>query len=147
MQSKGKPSRTKAERMMNLADELGDQLRVSTTAVGLHSLLAFVTEWIVSYEAAHVTLPTLSPVELLRSLMESNGLKQRDLAADLGGQPVVSAILNGRRTINARQAKALARRFNVDIAAFFEPDIEPEQRARLISGGPNAGRVRRENKR
>ena len=27
------------------------------------------------------------------------------------------------------------------------PKLTPEQRARLISGGPNAGRVRRENKR
>lgn len=26
------------------------------------------------------------------------------------------------------------------------PKLTPEQRARLISGGPNAGRVRRENK-
>ena len=51
--------------------------------------------------------------------MESNGLTQADLAQELGGQPVVSAILNGRRRINARQASELAARFGVSPALFI----------------------------
>jgi len=42
-----------------------------------------------------------------------------ELGAELGGQPVVSAILNGKRSINARQASALASRFGVSPAAFI----------------------------
>ena len=40
------------------------------------------------------------------------------LAAGIGGQSVVSDILTGKRAINARQAKALAVRFGVSVAAF-----------------------------
>ena len=64
-------------------------------------------------------MPDAPPAEVLRLLMEQNGLTQTDLRAELGGQPVVSAVLNGKRAINARQAKALAARFNVSPAVFL----------------------------
>jgi HTH-type transcriptional regulator / antitoxin HigA len=51
--------------------------------------------------------------------MEQHGLKQVDLKAELGSQGVVSEILNGKREINARQARALARRFGVMPMAFI----------------------------
>jgi HTH-type transcriptional regulator/antitoxin HigA len=51
--------------------------------------------------------------------MEQNGLTQADLRTELGGQSVVSAILNGKRALNSRQAKALAARFGVSPAAFI----------------------------
>jgi len=51
--------------------------------------------------------------------MDEHGLTQADLRSELGGQPVVSEILNGKREINARQAKALAARFHVSPAAFL----------------------------
>ncbi len=54
---------------------------------------------------------------MLRLLMEINGLKQIDLADEIGRQSVVSEILSGKRQINARQAKALAARFGVSAAA------------------------------
>ncbi len=50
--------------------------------------------------------------------MEQNGLTQADPRDELGGQPVVSAIFNGKRETNSRQAKALAARFGVSPAAF-----------------------------
>lgn len=45
---------------------------------------------------------------MLRLLIDSNGLSQADLAAERGGQPVVSAVLARKRAINARWASALA---------------------------------------
>jgi HTH-type transcriptional regulator / antitoxin HigA len=45
--------------------------------------------------------------------MEANGLKQSDLTHELGSQGIVSEILSGKRGINARQARALAKRFGV----------------------------------
>lgn len=44
---------------------------------------------------------------------DQHGLKQGDLAEEIGGQSVGSEVLNGKRAINARQAKALAGRFGV----------------------------------
>lgn len=60
------------------------------------------------------------PGDVLRLLMEQNGLTQTDLRAELGGEPVVSAVRNGKRALNARQAKALPARFNVSPAVFSE---------------------------
>jgi HTH-type transcriptional regulator / antitoxin HigA len=51
--------------------------------------------------------------------MEEHDLKQTDLAEELGGQSVASAILNGKRELNARQVKALPARFNVSPAVFL----------------------------
>ncbi|WP_368860922.1 type II toxin-antitoxin system HigA family antitoxin [Desulforhabdus sp. TSK] len=51
--------------------------------------------------------------------MDQQGLEETDLSKELGGQPVVSAILSGRRKINVRQAKALAARFNVSPSVFL----------------------------
>jgi HTH-type transcriptional regulator/antitoxin HigA len=58
------------------------------------------------------------PQEVLQFLMEQHGLKQADLR-DVGSQGVVSEILSGSRQINARQAKALAKRFGISPAVFL----------------------------
>jgi HTH-type transcriptional regulator/antitoxin HigA len=85
----------------------------------LAGLLDLVGELVAAYEAREQSLPDAAPGEVLRLLMEQNGLTQTDLRQELGGQPVVSAVLNGKRTINARQAKALAARFKVSPAVFL----------------------------
>jgi HTH-type transcriptional regulator/antitoxin HigA len=51
--------------------------------------------------------------------MKQNSLQQKDLAGKLGSQSVVSEILNGKREINALQAKALATRFAISPGAFI----------------------------
>ncbi len=85
----------------------------------LAGLLDLVGDLVSAYEAREHPVPDAAPGEVLRLLMEQNSLTQTDLRAELGGQPVVSAVLNGKRAINARQAKALATRFNVSPAAFL----------------------------
>jgi HTH-type transcriptional regulator/antitoxin HigA len=82
-------------------------------------LLDLVTKQIGAYEAEHHALPEATPAEVLRYLMEEHGLKQVDLADELGGQSIVSAVLRGRRELNARQTKALAKRFKVSPAVFL----------------------------
>ena len=49
--------------------------------------------------------------------MEEHGLKQSDLL-ELGSQGVVSEILSGKRQLNIRQVKLLAKRFKVSPAVF-----------------------------
>lgn len=51
--------------------------------------------------------------------MEEHNLKQTELAEELGGQSIVSAILNGKSELNMRQVKALAARFSVSPAVFL----------------------------
>ena len=85
----------------------------------LMPLLDLLTKQIEAYEEEHHNLPDATPAEVLQYLMEEHDLKQTDLADELGGQSVVSAILNGKRELNTRQVKALAARFNVSPAVFL----------------------------
>ena len=74
--------------------------------------------FIEDYEQRHVKIPMGSGVEVLKLLMQERGLRQSDLA-DIGSQGVVSEILKGKRKLNVRQIKKLAKRFNVSPAAFL----------------------------
>lgn len=85
----------------------------------LAGLLDVVGQFVEEYESTHHAIPDAAPHEVLRFLMTQHELKQTDLAAEIGGQSVVSDILNERRSINARQAKALAARFGVSGAVFL----------------------------
>jgi HTH-type transcriptional regulator/antitoxin HigA len=85
----------------------------------LAGLLDLVGELVAAYESRVHPVPDARPRDVLRLLMEQNGPTQTDLHRELGEQPVVSAILNGKRKINSRQATALAARFRVFPAAFM----------------------------
>ena len=85
----------------------------------LADLVALVGGFIAEYEErkGHV-LPDATGVEVLRSLMERDGLRQSDLP-EIGSQGVVSEILRGKRDLNARQIRALGERFGVSPATFL----------------------------
>lgn len=61
----------------------------------------------------------LTHLDTLSYIMEMHGLKQTDLGEELGGQSVVSEILNGKRELNIRQIRSLSERFHVSPAVFF----------------------------
>jgi HTH-type transcriptional regulator/antitoxin HigA len=85
----------------------------------LADLLDMVSTFVADYEDAQVDDLDAEPREVLKYLMEEHGLTQTDLRKEVGTQGVVSEILAGRRLINARQAKALAKRFGVSPAVFL----------------------------
>jgi HTH-type transcriptional regulator/antitoxin HigA len=74
---------------------------------------------IADYEAKHFTVEKVSGVEVLRELMDANGLRQKDLAYDLGAQSVVSLVLKEKRQLNRQQMETLSQRFHVSPAVFF----------------------------
>jgi HTH-type transcriptional regulator/antitoxin HigA len=86
----------------------------------LADLLDIVSTLVTQYENAHhAELPPAEPREVLRFLMEQHDLRQNDLAKDLGSQSVVSDVLAGRRELNTRQVRALAKKFGVSPAVFI----------------------------
>jgi HTH-type transcriptional regulator/antitoxin HigA len=87
--------------------------RAQVKAIDLLTLL------IERYEEENYTVPTASPADVLRFLIERHGLKQRDLAAELGGESVVSEVLAGKRRLNTAHIEQLSRRFHVSPAVFF----------------------------
>jgi HTH-type transcriptional regulator/antitoxin HigA len=74
---------------------------------------------IADYEAKHVAIESASGVDVLKELMESNGLRQKDLAEDVGGESIASLILRGKRQLNRQQMERLGQRFHVSPAVFF----------------------------
>jgi len=74
---------------------------------------------IADYEAKHVAIEQASGVEVLKELMSANGLRQKDLADDLGGESIVSLILQEKRKLNRQQIEKLSHRFHVSPAVFF----------------------------
>jgi HTH-type transcriptional regulator/antitoxin HigA len=81
--------------------------------------IELLTLLIERYEEENFVVPQASPAEVLRFLLDRGGLRQRDLAADLGGESVVSEILAGKRELNANHIAKLSKRFHVSPAVFF----------------------------
>jgi HTH-type transcriptional regulator/antitoxin HigA len=77
-----------------------------------------LADLIEAYEARHHPMPTVTGRAMLAHLMEEHGLTQSQVP-EIGPQSLVSAILSGKRPINARMARALAIRFKVSGDAFL----------------------------
>ena len=81
----------------------------------LRSIFPFMDE----YEKKEFPARSVTPEDMLRFLMEQNELSQYDLAEDLGGQPVVSDILNGKRKLTREHIERLSKRFHITPASFY----------------------------
>lgn len=85
----------------------------------LADLLATLGRLIGDYEIESLENAPASPAYTLRFLMEQHQINQSELK-EIGSQGVVSEILNGKRELNLRQIKALAKRFNVPSSVFLK---------------------------
>ena len=103
---------------VGVMDELLDHIG-NDESHSLMPLLDLITRQIEAYEAEHHALPDAPPAAVLAYLMQEQGLTQTDLAEELGGQSIVSAILNGKRDLNTRQVKTLSKRFKVSPEVFL----------------------------
>jgi HTH-type transcriptional regulator/antitoxin HigA len=110
-------SEVEYDRMVELTDRLVDVIGDNEDHP-LFSLYDLATDLIGAWEKEHISFPETSPRELLRYLIESNGLRQKDLH-DIASPTLLSDILSGRRAISKNVAKALAERFHVEVGAFL----------------------------
>jgi HTH-type transcriptional regulator / antitoxin HigA len=100
------------ERLNRLLDEVG-----ADEQHPLYTFLDTLGTLIHAYEEQHYPMPECSGVDVLRFLMDEHGLTQSDLS-EVGSQGVISDILRGKRVLNVRQIRALAKRFQVSPAVF-----------------------------
>ncbi|MEA3440204.1 MAG: transcriptional regulator [Chloroflexota bacterium] len=84
----------------------------------LYELLDTLGTLIHAYEEKQYRMPEASGSEVLQYLMNEHQLRQSDLV-EVGSQGVVSEILSGKRELNLRQIRALAKRFNVSPRVFI----------------------------
>lgn len=107
--------------MGDLMDEIGD-----VASHPAHRYMELLTGAIARYEAQIYPPvfaqmgPEQKALEMLRFLMETQGLKQADLADIFGSQGNVSQILKGERKLNnIEHIRKLSERFKVDPAIFL----------------------------
>ncbi|MGD1896443.1 MAG: type II toxin-antitoxin system HigA family antitoxin [Phormidesmis sp.] len=72
-----------------------------------------------AYEKQATDLPSASPLDVLRHLMEANNLSQANLVGVIGSSGVVSEVMNGKREISKSQARSLGERFKVSYKLFL----------------------------
>jgi len=101
------------KRLNALLDEVG-----ADETHPLFGLLDTLGILILAYEEQHYPLPHSGGAEMLKYLMEEHSVTQSDLP-EIGSQGVVSEILSGKRQLNVRQIRALAKRFHVSPAVFL----------------------------
>lgn len=107
------------ERTVALADALTASGKAGAGGE-LEGLFLILCDLIEDYDRQHYPVPDVPPRELLRQLMAEHGITQAQLP-EIGNQSVVSLVLAGKRTLNARQALALARRFKLPAGVFLDP--------------------------
>ena len=82
-------------------------------------IVELLTLLIENFEEKNYSLPPATPRDVVRHLMESNGLRQVDLIDVFGAESTVSEVLNGKRGISKTQARALAHYFHVPADLFI----------------------------
>jgi HTH-type transcriptional regulator/antitoxin HigA len=72
-----------------------------------------------AYEEEHHSIPGASPLEVLRTLMDANNLRQKDLVPVFGSESIVSEVLHKKRDLNKSHIEKLSKRFHVSPSIFF----------------------------
>lgn len=85
-----------------------------------YRLTELLTLLIEDFEAKHYSLQPATPLDILRHLMESNGLRQVDLIGVFGTASIASEVLSGKRALAKSPIEKLSQRFNVSSELFFE---------------------------
>jgi HTH-type transcriptional regulator / antitoxin HigA len=99
-----------AEHLMNLGERMTPEQR---------ELLDLLVVLIERFEAERYSLSAVSPVEVLRELMQARGMKPAGLATLIGSKGVASEILSGKRGLSKTNIKRLAEYFRVSPELFL----------------------------
>lgn len=65
------------------------------------------------YEDKHFRIPYPDPIEAIKAKMEDNGLKNKDLVDWVGSKSYVSALLNRKKPLTLRLAKAFHEKLGI----------------------------------
>lgn len=108
------------EAHLDAAQEVIDRLLEDELDRGGREYLDALTDLVETYEDEYHPIPDASEADVLRFLMESNGLSQARLAKAVGiSQSTLSAVLGGVRSLTKEQVVTLAKFFHVSPAAFL----------------------------
>ncbi len=104
---------------MSIVAELESLLAKRNRAPEDRRLAELLTLLIEDFEDKHYALPAASPADIVRHLMDANGLRQADLKDIFGSPSVVSEVVNGKRGFSKAHIDRLSKRFHVSPEIFF----------------------------
>ena len=107
------------EELAKYTEELFKLTAKSRPSLAEEEAIELLTLLIERYESERYPVPDVDPIDVLRILLEQNGLSQRDIAAELGSESTVSLVLAGKRRLNRDHIARLSRRFHVSPSVFF----------------------------
>jgi HTH-type transcriptional regulator/antitoxin HigA len=100
--------------MLEGLDRKGEMLTVAE-----RRLAELLTVLIENFEEGAYALKPARPVEVLRELIQGNGLKQKDLLDIFGTPSIVSEVLREKRGLTVEHIRKLSHRFRVSPEVFF----------------------------
>jgi HTH-type transcriptional regulator/antitoxin HigA len=120
-----RPLRDEAE--YDAAAELLDTLAVrpeGSLSPGEQDYFDPLTLLVQAYDAQHAgpDVAGLTPLEMLKYLMEQAGMTTADLGRLLGNRGLASLVLHGRRSLSKTHIRKLAAHFKVSPALFFSTE-------------------------
>ncbi len=104
------------DRALAIAEPLVANRNLSNEESKFLSLIVTLLE---DYEGKHYPMGDVSPHAALLHLMEYSGTSQTDLVGSIGSDEVVAEIIDGKRSIDPIQAKALCEYFQVSASLFL----------------------------
>jgi HTH-type transcriptional regulator / antitoxin HigA len=90
-------------------------------SAGQEDYLAALARFVADYERerSSARLKKLTPIEVLRHLMEENDMNTSDLGYILGSRGLASEVLSGKRGLSKTLIRRLAERFHVQATVFL----------------------------
>ena len=98
-------------------EELNDRwAELSKPERDLYETIAVLIE---DFEKKTYKISPATPLEVIRDLMEANGLRQKDLIGVFETASVASEVLKGKRSLTTDHIRRLGKRFNISPAIFL----------------------------
>lgn len=104
------------EEYISVLAKLQRQQNLSVEEKNFARLLAVLIK---TYEDERYPIEAATPAEVLRELIDANGLLQKDLIPVFGSKGAVSDAVSGKRPLSKNNIMNLSKRFNVSQAVFF----------------------------
>ncbi len=101
--------------VLDRIDELFDAPKGSPEAHELGVLLLLAD----NYQKKTKVFPKVEPVEVIKFMMEQQGLKQVDLAPYMGGRNRVSEVLSGKRQLTLDMIRNLSAGLHIPLEALI----------------------------
>ena len=108
-------SKQQHEQYLSVLDKLASKERPTFEERSMPKVLMTLIE---AYEEEHHSIPRASPIEVLRTLMDGNDLRQKDVVPIFGSESIVSEVLHKKRALNKNHIEK-SKRFKVSLAVFF----------------------------